>query len=397
MTDAPAAPAVQQAPNPAPAPPSFDSAIKAQQTHLAQRDSRGSQPEPAKQEAPKVEAPKTESKVDPKSPWAKLDMVKTAEEQAATPDDAVEAKSDDKAAKAREKFGEYKKLALEYQEKRTKWETIEKEYESLKNQWTPERIQRYEELVAFEAAKNIENTPEYKQQIIEPYQQREAELKAAADAFKMDYGKLLDAANESNRFNRQQKIKALVKAAADENGLDYDPTVVTDIELTAREMHTLAEKAEEHRREAQERWTSIEGKKTAESEASKTQQAQEYEKAHNEVFGHLEKRGFLSNEFDFEHEGTKMSIVEAVKGAKPAEDVMGRAMQAQVAELAPFLITALNKAKSEIAELKKTQGARIAAKPNLSGHPTAAAPNGKEAMTLDQAIAAQMTRQGSRF
>lgn len=401
MIEAPPAP-TQEAPVQQSAPPSFDAAIAAQQEHLNQR---GQNAPPKQQEAPKksspdagIEKPKSEPS-KPKSPFDKLDSLKIKEpavsNEVKAPEEAGgdEPPTPDPKAKAQEKFGEYKKEALEYRERRKEWEAKEKRLQELESQWTPDKVKQYEELQKFQAAKAIEETPEYQKQILEPWVEREQRVKQAADEYKVDFNQLWKVMREeTNVFSRNKKISQMFKEAAAAHETDVEPGDLARVQSIAEDLDQLVAKDAEHRRNAVEEWSAIQGKKTAETEAQKSKQSAEYQKAHDEVYENLSKRQLFGADFDMDVGGEKISAAELVKSARPAEDAMGRAFQAQAAELAPFLVNKINVLTAELAELKKTNTARIAAKPNLSN--SQGAPPDKPTMSFDDAINATRRKQG---
>lgn len=239
----------------------------------------------------------------------------------------------------------------------------------------------------------MESTPEWKQQIEVPFQQRETYVNEAAKHFGIDPESLWGALDETHPFTRSEKIEELI-SKANEARLEKDAKPIpanfgAALTKVGDELQIIYHEMAKKRAAALELGGSLEAQKAQMTEKQQAEQKEQYHQQYTDVKGELEKKlPALFSRKDLMIDG--VPLTQAVEEAIPSEDARGKAYQALAGEILPFITHHLKSVEAELATLKKEVADRAAANPNMQ-QTTVKIPDKEkpEFASLDEAIAAQ--------
>lgn len=324
----------------------------------------GKAPQKAKAASPKPQEKKPEiaakeaasgEKTPEKQPW-EVDAASEKEEPA-TEEVATEEKvpEDVKTPEAKARWTELKKSQNELNKLKPEYEALKEEVEKLRA--TPEKVpaeieSELNELRQFRAAYKVEESPEFKQYVTEPWNEQVTAIQEVAEFAGIDVDALLKATDEPNMLRRAQAIKAALAESVEE--VDSHA-----IEIVMRAADKLHKEVYPNQAQLKAQALEIQNAFKGKEELEKSQKAQEIEQKFNssaqEMYATLEAKLKATGLFN------NKELAERVKAAKPydvSEKPMEAAYQAQASALLPGFITKYNEVVAELKTVKASLAAR---------------------------------------
>lgn len=279
--------------------------------------------------------------------------VKTIEEESPQDSDDISGlKPEAKAAwkKLRDKYDALKHIKPEY-------EALKAEVAKLKetpNKLPPEIESEMTELKRFKAAYDVENTPEYQDSVLQPYEKNMGRIAEVADFAGVPMERLEAALKEGNTLARARAIKAALESNLE--GPEISSEEIGIVVRAADELHAnVFPKDRELRDKALEIQNSLKGQQ--ETLTAKQQEAREQtlQTSAAELYSVMEAKlkpmGIFNNQ----------DLIEALKTARPADpskEPMTAVGQAMSAKLVPVLVGEYNKLATQLKEAKAALRAR---------------------------------------
>jgi hypothetical protein len=318
------------------------------------------EPKPVQKAAePTKPAPKQvdSAKEDSKNPWdveaVSLDEPKAEQK----PDETQEQAPSDLKPEAKAKWGELRKKASELDAIKPEYEALKekvKQLEATPNKLPPEIETEITELKKFKAAYDVENTPEYEESVLTPYNSNMQKIAEVVDYAQIDMGRVEDAMKEQNTLARARKIREALSSNPD--GPELTPEEVGIVITASNDLHAnVFPKDRELRNKALEIQNALKGQQ--ETMSAKQREAQETAigTAATELFGVMEAKLKPMGIFN------DTALVEALKTARPADvakEPMTAVGQAMAAKLVPVLVGKYNEIATQLKEAKAALKAR---------------------------------------
>ena len=315
-------------------------------------------PEPTKPAAktPAPETKKAETKSsESKSPFD-LEVV-SAEDPKPETKPIEENAPQELKPEAQTKWKELKSKATELDQIKPEYEALKAEVAKLKdtpNKLPPEIESEMTELKRFKAAYDVENTPEYQDSVLQPYEKNMGRIAEVADFAGVPMERLEAALKEGNTLARARAIKAVLESNPD--GPEISPEEIGIVVRAADDLHaSVFPKDRELRDKALEIQHSLKGQQ--ETLTAKQQEAREQalQTSASELYSIMEAKlkpmGIFNNQ----------DLVEALKTARPADpatEPMTAVSQAMSAKLVPVLVGEYNKLATQLKEAKAALRAR---------------------------------------
>jgi hypothetical protein len=309
--------------------------------------------EPAKPAPKQADSTKEESK----NPWdveaVSLDEPKSEQK----PDESQEQAPSDLKPEAKAKWGELRKKASELDAIKPEYEALKekvKQLEATPNKLPPEIETEITELKKFKAAYDVENTPEYNESVLTPYNSNMQKIAEVVDYAQIDMGRVEDAMKEQNTLARARKIREALSSNPD--GPELTPEEVGIVINASNDLHSnVFPKDRELRNKALEIQNALKGQQ--ETMSAKQREAQEAAigTAATELFGVMEAKLKPMGIFN------DTALVEALKTARPADvakEPMTAVGQAMAAKLVPVLVGKYNEIAVQLKEAKAALKAR---------------------------------------
>ena len=333
--------------------------LMAKLSSLPKQGQQQAKPEPklvqkAAEPAPK---PGETAKPESKNPWdveaVSLDEPKAEQK----PDEGQEQAPSDLKPEAKAKWGELRNKAKELDAIKPEYEALKKkvqELEATPNKLSPEIETEITELKKFKAAYDVENTPEYNESVLTPYNSNMQKIAEVVDYAQIDMGRVEEAMKEQNTLARARKIREALSSNLD--GPELTPEEVGIVINASNDLHSnVFPKDRELRNKALEIQNALKGQQ--ETMSAKQREAQEAAigTAATELFGVMEAKLKPMGIFN------DTALVEALKTARPADvakEPMTAVGQAMAAKLVPVLVGKYNEIATQLKEAKAALKAR---------------------------------------
>lgn len=259
---------------------------------------------------------------------------------------------------AQTKWKELRSKADALDKLKPEYDNLKKEVETLKNASTkpaPEVETELNELRQFKAAYDVENTPEYQEAVMKPYQAHMDKIQEVADFAKVPMEKIQEALKEKNALARTRALRAVFDGSAEEVSSEEIGIVVRAADALHSEVFP---KDNDLRSKALEIKNSLKGQQ--EVQTAKQQEAHEAalktsaEELHSVLSAKLKPLGLFDNQ----------EFADKVKAARPADatkEPMLAMAQATSHVLLPAIMAERNKLATELKEAKAALKARGAA------------------------------------
>lgn len=322
----------------------------------------GSQPEKAPEPAKPAAKPETSQpkKVESKPSESKnpfdLEVV-SAEDPKPEIKPIEENAPQELKPEAQTKWRELKSKATELDQIKPEYEALKAEVAKLKetpNKLPPEIESEMTELKRFKAAYDVENTPEYQDSVIQPYEKNMSRIAEVADFAGVPMERLEAALKEGNTLARARAIKVALESNLD--GPEISSEEIGIVVRAADELHAnVFPKDRELRDKALEIQNSLKGQQ--ETLTAKQQEAREQslQTSASELYSVMEAKlkpmGIFNNQ----------DLVESLKTARPADpskEPMTAVGQAMSAKLVPVLVGEYNKLATQLKEARAALRAR---------------------------------------
>lgn len=311
----------------------------------------------AQEKKPEIAAKEAASgeKAPEKQPW-EVEAV-SGKEDPTTEEAPTEEKvpEDVKTPEAKARWTELKKSQSELNKLKPEYEALKEEVEKLRA--TPEKVPaevetELNELRQFRAAYKVEESPEFKQYVTEPWNEQVTAIQEVAEFAGIDVDALLKATDEPNTLRRAQAIKAALAESTE----DVDSHAIEIVMRAADKLHKeVYPNQAQLKAQALEIQNAFKGKE----ELEKSQKAQEIEQKFSasaeQMYTTLESKLKATGLFN------NKELAERVKAAKPydiSEQPMEAAYQAQASALLPGFITKYNEVVAELKTVKASLAAR---------------------------------------
>lgn len=353
----------------------FDAAIDAYNAPADQQHAPA--PKPAPEPAPAKEKPAaTPDKPEaPKKPWeTKAEEMPKEEADEPKPAEPAVEEQFPKGLKETERprWGELRKTETLYKQIAPEYEKLKAEVEQLRTASAtpkvPEEVEKeLNDLRQFQAAYDVENTPDFVEAVSKPITAQLTRLQEVADYAKVNLDALMKATDEPNSLRRKQAIKQVLSESTEE----VDDAAVAEAVEAANALHPLYAKGNELREKALEIQSALKGKQKVQTEQQKQAQQQQFQRAQQEMGEKLEAN-FKPLGF-FEDAAFKKEVF-AEQPADPAADPMMAAYQAQAGKILPTLMNKYNEVIKELHEQKRINAARGKAKAPLGDRTQAPTP-----------------------
>lgn len=320
----------------------------------------GKAPQKAKAASPKAQEKKPEiaakeAASGEKQPWEGESV--SEKEDPTTEEAPTEEKvpEDVKTPEAKARWTELKKSQSELNKLKPEYEALKEEVEKLRA--TPEKIPaeietELNELRQFRAAYKVEESPDFKKYVTEPWNEQMTAIQEVAEFAGIDVDALLKATDEPNTLRRAQAIKAALAESTE----DVDSHAIEIVMRAADKLHKeVYPNQAQLKAQALEIQNAFKGKE----ELEKSQKAQEIEQKFSasaeQMYTTLESKLKATGLFN------NKELAERVKAAKPydiSEKPMEAAYQAQASALLPGFITKYNEVVAELKTVKASLAAR---------------------------------------
>lgn len=358
------------APAPEASAPEFDSSglMDAISTHNEQQSSSQSpSPKSKSQDKPAEVKPTTEQKAPARRPWeTKVDETPVEEvEKAPEPEPEVEEAPAHLDAKAKVAWGELRKSQKQLNELQPKYQAMEKELAELRSAQTkmsPEVEAELAELRQLRAAHAIETTPEWRESVMQPWEQHTQRLKDVADFAKVDVNPLMAIIDEPNRLQRNRMVREILGKSTEE----LSETDIQEAVSAINDLIPVDAKARELKKQSLDIQNGLQGREKAQSEQQKQAIQQKLDQASNEMFTQMKATFSAVKLFD------NPELAKLVQEARPADasrDSMMAAYQSQSGAILPAVIDMLNSERKAHAETRKILAARGKLSTQTNGAP----------------------------
>ena len=309
--------------------------------------------EPAKTAPKQAEAPKEEAK----NPWD-VEAVSLEEPKAEPkPDEGQEQAPSDLKPEAKAKWGELRNKAKELDAIKPEYEALKekvKQLEATPNKLPPEIETEITELKKFKAAYDVENTPEYNESVLTPYNSNMQKIAEVVDYAQIDMGRVEDAMKEQNTLARARKIREALSSNPD--GPELTPEEVGIVITASNDLHAnVFPKDRELRNKALEIQNALKGQQETMSAKQRETQEKALSAASEELYTILETKLKPMGLFD------DKTFVDDLKSARPADAVkepMTAIAQAKALKMLPKLVNKYNEAVAKTKTLEAALKAR---------------------------------------
>jgi hypothetical protein len=324
----------------------------------------GKAPQKAKAASPKAQEKKPDiaakeaasgEKPTEKQPW-ELDSVSEKEEPTTEEAPSEEKVPDDvRTPEAKARWTELKKSQNELNKLKPEYEALKEEVEKLRA--TPEKVpeeveNELKELRQFRAAYKVEESPEFKQYVTEPWTEQVTAIQEVAEFAGIDVDALLKATDEPNTLRRAQAIKAALAESTE----DVDSHAIEIVMRAADKLHKeVYPNQAQLKAQALEIQNAFKGKEELENSKKAQEIEQKFSASAEQMYTTLESKLKATGLFN------NKELAERVKAAKPydiSEKPMEAAYQAQASALLPGFITKYNEVVSELKTVKAALAAR---------------------------------------
>lgn len=359
------------APAPEVSAPEFDSSglMDAISTHNEQQSSSQSPgPKPKGQDKPAEVKPSAEQKAPARRPWeTKVDETPVEEVEKAAPESEpeVEEAPAHLDAKAKVAWGELRKSQKQLNELQPKYQAMEKELAELRSAQTkmsPEVEAELTELRQLRAAHAIETTPEWRESVMQPWEQHTQRLKDVADFAKVDVNPLLAIIDEPNRLQRNRMVREILGKSTEE----LSETDIQEAVSAINDLIPVDAKARELKKQSLDIQNGLQGREKAQSEQQKQAIQQKLDQASNEMLTQMKATFSAVKLFD------NPEVAKLVQEARPvdvSDDPMMAAYQSQAGAILPAVIDMLNTERKAHAEARKILAARGKLSTQTNGAP----------------------------
>jgi len=278
----------------------------------------------------------------------------------------------DQSPKAVSRWKQLRQIEKQFKETEPKVKEYEAKIAELQKLQVPPEIEaELERHRQREAIFDLENSSDYIKTVADPLNYIGAEVGEVAEAFQIDQDKLLNAMREPKEWLRNIAIEKVVKAAekaaltaADEAGEEAEGIpggVMSTLANAASRLHKVWQKDAELKQNASHLRQTKEVEQTQKSQLSTAQQEAEWQKASDEARTLFENNfAPLLKQMPVEK---KTELIEAMKNAKPSDDPMTRAAQAQSLEMLAAITEEYSALKKLYNEERKINRGIVAAKP----------------------------------
>ena len=236
----------------------------------------------------------------------------------------------------------------------------------------PETVEKLRRLEAWEKAQELQKSDEWKNVVTAPVQRSLATLSKIAERAKVDPGKLEEATDFEDEFDRLDAITALFDSAE----APVPAHLVNAAVQEAAKLHPIYAKAVELKRNAHETLASLSHQTEQQKTAAAAQAKADYTKHHDHVYGQLAEK--MSSLFGDPKVGEELTA--DVKAVRPGTDPADRAYEAQAAAILPTLWERYLAVRDEAAAEKKAKLALLGTRATVA---PSTAPLGKPANADD--------------
>lgn len=333
------------------------------------REAAVQQPQPTVTEKPVAKVEKPVIDTTPKKHWEKLES-EVKKEEAAKPEDQKTDEVDDdlpadppnaskeqkeRAANHRRVFNELKKQVPDLQKQ---LEQARKDLEAAKTTGKPDEatLQELEELRTYRAARDIQSTPEYQDNIVAPIEGLLANIREIALEAKVDPEALAAATDVNTPWKRALAIKKVFESAEEAVPQELVTAAINESE----KLWPIYEKAADMKAKAQELWQGLQNKGEIQSQKAKEEAEAKYVEHHNSIYDQLKVKAGISDILKNEE------VAKALQAARPSDDPDDKAYSTMAGELLPHLTNKLKEMAAQIEKLEKAKVALVGARPGVT-------------------------------
>lgn len=309
--------------------------------------------EPAKSAQKQAE----EGSKEVKNPWDVEAVSLDEPKQEQKPDETQEQAPSDLKPEAKAKWGELKNKAKELDTIKPEYEALKKkvqELEATPNKLPPEVEAEITELKKFKAAYDVENTPEYTESVLTPYNSNMQKIAEVVDYAQIDGERVKEAMKEQNTLARARKIREALSSNPD--GPELTPEEIGIVINASNDLHANVFPKD---RELREKALEIQNALKGQQETLTAKQREAHEKAlsaaSEELYTILETKLKPMGLFD------DKNFVDELKSARPADatkEPMTAIAQAKALKMLPKMVAKYNEAVEKIKKLEAVNKAR---------------------------------------
>lgn len=327
-------------------------------------------PEPKPASKPATEA----KKADPAKPEAKkadannpfdLEVV-SLEEPKQEVKQPEEAAPQELKPEAQTKWKELKSKATELDQIKPQYEALKQkiaELEATPNKLPPEVETEITELKKFKAAYDVENTPEYQDSVLKPWESNMRKIGEVVDYAGINMDKVTEAMKEQNTLARARAIREAL--ASNPDGPELTSEEIGIVVRAADDLHAnVFPKDRELREKALEIQNALKGQQETLTAKQREEHEASLSKASSELFPIIETKLKSLGIFN------DQNLVESVKTARPADptkEPMTAVTQAVSAKLLPAIILKYNELAAQFKDAKAALKARGESGASLGG------------------------------